>query len=104
MTAQAFNIAANAPQPYVFDLKSEVAAFYRDHPEQKKKIFFVDASTLPGAVEYGDKKDEDEVAALLSHNGDLIINNQKAMKSGSRSDKYPDLGYGCVMLNLSKPN
>ncbi len=104
MAANVFNPAANIPQPYVFDLDREVAAFYRDHPEQKKKIYFIDGATLPGELYRGDEGDEDDVVDLLGHNPRLFEMNKIAQEKGSRSDLYPKRGYGCVLFNFSKPN
>jgi hypothetical protein len=101
MTVNAFNTAA---KPYIFDLDREVAAFYRDHPALKRKLFFIDGSTLPGTLYRGEETDEDEVADLLSHNPVLLEMNKLAQKSGSRSDLYPKQDYGCVLFNFTKPN
>ncbi len=104
MATQPFNAAATVLQPYVFDLDREVAEFYRDHPEQKNRIFYIDGSTLPGALYRGDEKDEDDVTEILGSNPALLLNNKTAFESGSRSDLYPKQGYGTVLLNLSKKN
>jgi hypothetical protein len=100
MTARAFNLAA---QSYTFDLDREVAAFYRDHPEQKRRIFYIDASTMPGTLYRGKEDDIDEVAALLADNADLAAFNKIAFERGSRADRYYALEYGTVLLNLSLP-
>lgn len=102
MTTNAFNTAAAFEQPYDFDLDREVAAFYRDHPEQKGKIYFIDASTMPGAVCCGDAADENEAAALLGANPLVAESNKLAFESGSRSDFYSQSGYGTICLNLTR--
>ena len=104
MTAKDFNTVANAPQSYVFDLDREVAAFYRDHPEQKKKIFFIDASTPQGTLYRGEETDGGEIEALLRTNVDYEKGLKEAQEEGSKFQAY--LGrdnYGCVFLTLSKP-
>lgn len=99
MTAKAFNTIAKAPESYVFDLDREVAAFYRDYPEQKKKIFFIEASTTPEQLYRGDETDLDEIAELLSTNLDLQKGVQETQVEGSKAQAYLRLGYGCVLLN-----
>jgi hypothetical protein len=100
MRTRDFNIAAYTP-PFAFDLDREVAAFYRDHPEQKRKIYFIDAATMPGAICRGDETDEDEVAALLGRNGGVLKNNIEAQEAGCLAQIYPDNGYGCVFINTA---
>ena len=102
MISNTFNTAANLPQPYAFDFEREVAAFYRDHPEQKRKIFFIEASTMPGAICRGDETDEDDIIALIGSNVGVMESNKLAYDSGSRSDFYTKQGYGTICLNLSR--
>ncbi len=103
MTRKAFKTAAQEEQPYVFDYNCEVADFYRDHPEQKKKIFFIDASSLPASLLRGDETDEDEIGDLLSTNGNIhgAINQiYKDGLGGSLRDNIEN--YDCVILKTPR--
>lgn len=102
--AKKFQDVAQEPQPYVFDYDGEVAAFYRDWPEMKKKIFFIDASTLPANLLRGAETDEDEVAALLVCNEDLFLRIENVHKEGlGVSLKYDDNGgYDCAILKMPR--
>jgi len=102
MTTHFFNTAAFPAQPYIFDFAREVSAFYRDHPDQKRKIYFIDAATMPGSVCRGDETDEDEVEVLLRSNAGVFESNKQAYEGSSRSDFYLHQGYGTICLNLTR--
>ena len=104
MTTYSFNTAASSQQPYIFNLEREVAAFYRDHPEQKRQILFIDATTHPGgAICRGDETDEDEIAGLLGNNGYLYAAVKSTHKTGTGgSVRYNEEGYGCVILKMPR--
>ncbi len=98
MASRAFKAAA---EKYVFDYDREVAAFYADHPELKKKLYFLDA-TVP-AVYRGDEGDEDEAAEMLAQNSHLgaVIAQSKATGIGG-SVRYAAEGYDCVVLKTPR--
>lgn len=65
--AQEFNTVADLKKEYIFDYASEVTQFYRDHPEQKNRIIFVERSA-EGTRIVRDLPDRDNWVWRLNNN------------------------------------
>jgi hypothetical protein len=102
MAHQDFNSAADKKSPYVFDLDREVMDFYRRHPEQKDTLFFLNVSTLPAAITLGEGQNSQKILDLLMDNNDIETSVKTAIKDGTMSVPYADLGYNCIFMNTTK--
>jgi hypothetical protein len=87
------------PEDYVFDLDREVAEFYREHPDKKMKVFFIDVSKTPAKLIWDDPGREAVIDMLKQDEslGDTIA--EMARKS-SHSLHYQNADTGEVFYSI----